>query len=164
MERLLYRDLLVWKASKHRKPLILNGARQVGKTWLLKEFGQREYESVAYINCEKAVNLDDVFENFDTHRLVRSLSALSGVDILPGKTLLILDEIQEFPRALTSLKYFCEDAPEYHVVVAGSLLGIALHAGVSFPVGKVDFLRLYLLSFFYQRKKDAQLRQLTDFF
>ena len=147
MERLLYRDLLVWKASKHRKPLILNGARQVGKTWLLKEFGQREYESVAYINCEKAENLDDVFENFDTHRLVRSLSALSGVDILPGKTLLILDEIQEFPRALTSLKYLCEDAPEYHVVVAGSLLGIALHAGVSFPVGKVDFLKLYPLTF-----------------
>ena len=147
MERLLYKDLLAWKASKDRKPLILNGARQVGKTWLLKEFGRREYESVAYINCEKAVHLEAVFEDFETVRLVRALSALSGVDIWPGKTLLILDEIQEFPRALTSLKYFCEDAPEYHVVVAGSLLGIALHAGISFPVGKVDFLRLYPLTF-----------------
>lgn len=147
MERLLYKDLLAWKASKDRKPLILNGARQVGKTWLLKEFGRREYESVAYINCEKAVHLEAVFEDFETVRLVRALSALSGVDIRPGKTLLILDEIQEFPRALTGLKYFCEDAPEYHVVVAGSLLGIALHAGISFPVGKVDFLRLYPLTF-----------------
>ena len=143
MERLIYSDLLKWKHNANRKPLILNGARQVGKTWILKEFGRREYEKTAYINCEKAVQIEEVFGDFDSSRMVTALSVLSGVDIIPEKTLVFIDEVQEYPRALTALKYFCEDAPRYHIVVAGSLLGISLHQGVSFPVGKVDVLNLF---------------------
>lgn len=143
MERLIYNDLLKWKHSAARKPLILNGARQVGKTWILKEFGRREYEKTAYINCERADQIEEVFRDFDSRRMVTALSVLSEVDIIPEKTLVFIDEVQEYPRALTALKYFCEDAPQYHVVVAGSLMGISLHQGVSFPVGKVDMLNLY---------------------
>ena len=143
MERMIYNDLLKWKHNTNRKPLILNGARQVGKTWILKEFGRREYEKTAYINCEGADQIEEVFRDFDSSRMVTALSVLSGVDIIPEKTLVFLDEVQEYPRALTALKYFCEDAPQYHIVVAGSLLGISLHQGVSFPVGKVDMLNLY---------------------
>ena len=143
MERLIYNDLLKWKHNANRKPLILNGARQVGKTWILKEFGRREYEKTAYINCERADQIEEVFRDFDSKRMVTALSVMSGVDIIPEKTLVFIDEVQEYPRALTALKYFCEDAPKYHVVVAGSLLGISLHQGVSFPVGKVDMLKLY---------------------
>ena len=147
MDRLLYNDLLKWKENPRRKPLILKGARQVGKTWLLRHFGEHEYESVAYISCERHANLDEVFSDFSAERMIRALSALSQVDIKPGKTLVIIDEIQEYPRALTALKYFCEDAPDYHVAVAGSLLGVSMHQGISFPVGKVDFLTLHPLTF-----------------
>lgn len=147
MKRLLISELIRWKSNPHRKPLILNGARQVGKTWLLQHFGATAYTSVAYVNCERQENLDAIFMDFDVQRMIRTLSAVTHVDIVPERTLIILDEIQEFPRALTSMKYFCEDAPEYHIAVASSLLGISLHGGVSFPVGKVDMLQLYPMSF-----------------
>ncbi len=147
MERLAYKKLLGWKNNKNRKPLILNGARQVGKTWLLKDFGEKEYESVAYINCDETKDLKAVFSDFNTDRLIRAFSAISGVNIKPENTLIILDEIQIIPIGLTSLKYFCENAPEYHIAVAGSLLGIGLHEGTGFPVGKVDQINLYPLNF-----------------
>lgn len=147
MKRLAYEKLVEWKKSKDRKPLILNGARQVGKTWLLKEFGSREYESVAYINCDESGDMKDAFSDFNTDRLIRAFSAISGVAIKPRTTFIILDEIQEIPIALTSLKYFCENASEYHIAVAGSLLGIGLHQGTGFPVGKVDEINLYPFSF-----------------
>lgn len=147
MKRLLINDLIKWKAKRDRKPLVLNGARQVGKTWLLQHFGATQYQSVAYINCERQDNIDQIFFNFDTSRMIRALSATAGVDIQPGTTLIIIDEIQEYPRALTALKYFCEDAPQYHIAVAGSLLGISLHQGISFPVGKVEMMNLYPMDF-----------------
>ena len=147
MKRLIYNDLKKWKQSPTRKPLILNGARQVGKTWLLKEFGKNEYKNVAYINCERVKNLDEIFVDFNISRLLIALSAYSNVDIKKEETLIIIDEIQEYPRALTSLKYFCEDAPQYHIAVAGSLLGISLHKGISFPVGKVESITLYPMTF-----------------
>lgn len=148
MKRLLYNKLLQWKGSKNRKPLILNGARQVGKTYLLKCFGKNEYESVAYISCDSNDKVAAIFSgDFDVRRIILELSAYSKFDIKPEKTLIILDEIQECNRALNSLKYFCEDAPEYHIAVAGSLLGISLHSGTSFPVGKVETLKLYPFSF-----------------
>lgn len=148
MERALYKQLIEWKNDKYRKPLILNGARQVGKTWLLREFGKKEYENVVYFNCDTDKDLQTIFNmNFDINRILRSLSALSHIDIKPQKTLIIIDEIQELPIAISALKYFCEDAPDYHVAVAGSMLGVALHSGISFPVGKVNTLRLYPMSF-----------------
>ena len=122
MKRLLYSKLCDWKTSEHRKPLILNGARQVGKTWLLKSFGENEYAKVAYISCERVKNLDALFSDFDTKRIVRAMSAMCKVDITPGDTLIVIDEAQEYPRALTALKYFCENAPESHGAVAGALL------------------------------------------
>ena len=147
MERAAYQELVEWKNKKNRKPLILNGARQVGKTWLLKEFGSKEFDSFAYINCDDTPEMKTAFSDFDTARLLRTFSSLSGVEIQNEKTLIILDEVQEVPLALTSLKYFCENAPEYHIAVAGSLLGIGLHEGTGFPVGKVDEINLYPLSF-----------------
>ncbi len=147
MERLAYKKLVDWKSKKDRKPLILNGARQVGKTWLLNEFGSREYESVAYISCDESEDIKTAFSDFDTNRLLRVFSAISGVNIRPEKTLIILDEIQLVPTGLSSLKYFCENAKEYHIAVAGSLLGIGSHKGTGFPVGKVDEINLYPLSF-----------------
>lgn len=147
MERSAYRKLLSWKSDKNRKPLILNGARQVGKTWLLKEFASKEYANSAYINCDEVEDMKHVFSDFETDRLIRIFSAISGEPIRPEETLIILDEIQEAPLGLTALKYFCENAPEYHIAVAGSLLGIGLHAGTGFPVGKVDEINLYPLSF-----------------
>lgn len=148
MKRLLYNDLIEWKHSKNRKPLILNGARQVGKTYLLKDFGKNEYESVAYISCDSNEKVAAIFNgDFNIKRIILELSAYSQVDIKPEKTLIILDEIQECNRALNSLKYFCEDAPEYHIAVAGSLLGLSLHSGSSFPVGKVETLKLYPFTF-----------------
>ena len=148
MERFALSSLLKWKKSKTRKPLIIQGARQVGKTWLMKEFGKREYEQVAYINFESSDSLKAIFqENFDVTRLITAFQIETGIRIRPENTLLILDEIQEADRVITSLKYFCENAPEYHIMAAGSLLGITLHQKTSFPVGKVDFLNLYPMSF-----------------
>ena len=147
MERSIYSSLKKWKESPTRKPLILQGARQVGKTYILKEFGAREYSEVVYINCDDNNDMQNMFVDYDVDRIIRSMSAISGVSIKPSTTLLILDEIQEVERGLASLKYFCEKAPEYHVAVAGSLLGIALHEGTSFPVGKVDMLYMYPMDF-----------------
>lgn len=147
MERSIYSNLKKWKESLTRKPLILQGARQVGKTYILKEFGAREYSEVVYINCDDNNDMQNMFVDYDVDRIIRSLSAISGVSIKPSTTLLILDEIQEVERGLASLKYFCEKAPEYHVAVAGSLLGITLHEGTSFPVGKVDMLYMYPMDF-----------------
>ena len=147
MERSIYSSLKKWKESPTRKPLILQGARQVGKTYILKEFGAREYSEVVYINCDDNNDMQNMFVDYDVDRIIRSLSAISGVSIKPSTTLLFLDEIQEVERGLASLKYFCEKAPEYHVAVAGSLLGITLHEGTSFPVGKVDMLYMYPMDF-----------------
>jgi predicted AAA+ superfamily ATPase len=148
MKRDKLEDLIEWKNSSTRKPLIIKGARQVGKTWLMKEFGEMEYENTAYINFEKQKSLVSIFEDdFDIKRIILALEIESGIKIDPENTLIIFDEIQEVPEAITSLKYFMEDAPEYHVIAAGSLLGVALHSGTSFPVGKVTILNLYPLSF-----------------
>lgn len=148
MERTLKRNLETWKTRPRRKPLLLKGARQTGKTWLLKEFGRDSFESVAYVDLLASSRARAVFDgDFDTRRIISALAAETGVRITPGKTLIVLDEIQEAPRALTSLKYFCQDAPDYYVAAAGSYLGIAKHAGVSFPVGKINMLHLEPLSF-----------------
>lgn len=137
-----------WKDSKRRKPLIIQGARQVGKTWLMKEFGRRAYADTVYINFDANSRMAELFaSDLNTDRLIMGIELYAGRKIDPEHTLLIFDEVQEVPRALSSLKYFCENAPEYHIVCAGSLLGIALHEGTSFPVGKVDFLQLCPLSF-----------------
>ena len=148
MYRIAMEKLLKWKESKRRKPLIIEGARQVGKTWLMKEFGRLYYTDTVYINFDSNSRMAELFaSDLDTERLTMGLELYSGRKIDPDHTLLIFDEVQEVPRALSSLKYFYENAPEYHIVCAGSLLGIALHEGTSFPVGKVDFLKLYPLSF-----------------
>ena len=148
MKRFALTALSEWKKSKSRKPLIIQGARQVGKTWLMKEFGRREYEQVAYINFESSDSLKSIFkEDFDVNRLITAFQIETGIRIRPDNTLIILDEIQEAERGITSLKYFCENAPQYHIIAAGSLLGITLHQKTSFPVGKVDFLTLYPMSF-----------------
>jgi len=141
-------DLLDWKNSKTRKPLIIRGARQVGKTWLMKEFGKTHYEKVAYINFDNNERMESLFNgNLELERIITALQIENGIKIGAQNTLIIFDEVQEVPRALTSLKYFCENAPEYHIIAAGSLLGVALHPGTSFPVGKVEFLDLYPLNF-----------------
>lgn len=148
MERLLFSQLVKWKDKKKRKPLIIQGARQVGKTWLMKEFGKRCFEQVVYINFENNERMKNVFEaDYDIKRIISALRIEHGKNFGADNTLLIFDEIQEVPKALTSLKYFCENAPEYAIVAAGSLLGVAMHEGTSFPVGKVDFLHLYPLNF-----------------
>jgi len=140
--------LTAWKASSTRKPLIIRGARQVGKTWLMKEFGRREYQKCAYVNFESNPILRTLFtDNFDIQRILTAIQIETGVTVEPGNTLIILDEIQEASGAITSLKYFQENAPEYHVVSAGSLLGVALNNHTSFPVGKVAFLDLYPFNF-----------------
>lgn len=148
MYRDLMKDLIKWKESPERKPLTIRGARQVGKTWIMKEFGRLYFDNTVYINFDRERRLHDMLEEgLDPKRLITAIGALSGEKIVPEKTLIILDEIQEEPRALSALKYFCEEAPEYVIVSAGSLLGVALHEGTSFPVGKVDILKLYPLSF-----------------
>lgn len=148
MYRMAIEKLLKWKESKRRKPLIIEGARQVGKTWLMKEFGRQAYADTVYINFDSNSRMAELFaSDLDTDRLLMGLELYAGRKINSDSTLLIFDEVQEVPRALTSLKYFYENAPQYHIVCAGSLLGIALHQGTSFPVGKVDFLKLYPLSF-----------------
>lgn len=149
MKRTILTELLAWKNSPERKPLVLKGVRQCGKTYLLNAFAQAEYEDAAYFNFEETPSLASVFEqDLDARRILFELGLLRGKSILPGKTLLILDEIQACDKALTSMKYFCENAREYHVACAGSLLGIAIHRERSFPVGKVDFLTLYPMSFY----------------
>ena len=141
-------DLIKWKNKKNRLPLILKGARQVGKTWLLNEFGRTAFENVLSINFENAPGLKEVFDgDISPQRILDLLGALHGKRIKPRETLMIFDEVQEIPRALTALKYFAEQAPEYAICCAGSLLGVALHSGTSFPVGKVDYLTLGPLNF-----------------
>ena len=148
MKRFLMEDLLKWKNKAHRKPLIIRGARQVGKTWIMKEFGKLHYKNTVYINFDNNERMKQVFSiDMDIKRIISSLKIEAGKNIDPKDTLLIFDEVQEVPQALSSLKYFYENAPEYHIIAAGSLLGVALHAGTSFPVGKVDFLNLYPLNF-----------------
>ena len=148
MQRIEIQQLKKWKQSNDRKPMIIRGARQVGKTWLMKEFGRLEYKDVVYVNCEADPAVRNMFTgDFDTTRIIRGLQIIAGKPIEPNHTLIIIDEIQEAPGALTSLKYFQENAPEYHVIAAGSLLGITLNRSGSFPVGKVEFLDLFPLSF-----------------
>ena len=148
MYRTAMEKLYRWKESKRRKPLIIEGARQVGKTWLMKEFGNKAYADTVYINFDSNSIMTELFaSDLNTERLIMGIELYVGRKIDPNNTLLIFDEVQEVPRALSSLKYFYENAPQYHIVCAGSLLGIALHGGTSFPVGKVDFLHLYPLSF-----------------
>lgn len=149
MIRTLMAELEAWKLKKRRKPLIIRGARQVGKTWLMKEFGVTRYENVVYINFDNNERMKSLFEgNLEIERLITGIELYAGHKIDAENTLLIFDEVQEVPKALTSLKYFNEDAPQYQIVCAGSLLGVALHPGTSFPVGKVEFLDLHPLSFF----------------
>lgn len=148
MQRKLMDRLVEWKGNERRKPLIVNGARQVGKTWILKEFGRLHFESVAYVSLDKDERARRFFEpDLDPRRIVSSLSLHLDMDIDPGRTLVVLDEIQSCPAAITSLKYFCEDAREYHVAAAGSLLGISATHGTGFPVGKVNSVNLFPLSF-----------------
>ncbi|MBO4941508.1 MAG: ATP-binding protein, partial [Clostridia bacterium] len=148
MYRYAIENLDKWKNSKNRKPLIIEGARQVGKTWIMKEFGKKSYNKTVYINFDSNVQMAELFSiDLNVERIIMGLELYAGHKINPADTLIIFDEVQEVPKALSSLKYFYENAPEYHIVCAGSLLGIALHEGTSFPVGKVDFLKLYPLSF-----------------
>ena len=149
MYRYKIEELKKWKESPTRKPMIIRGARQVGKTWLMKEFGKEFYEKCAYINFDDNSRMNKLFEeDFDLDRIIQGLKIESGVNIELENTLIIFDEIQETPKALKALKYFCENAREYHIISAGSLLGVAIHEGTSFPVGKVDFMDLTPLSFF----------------
>lgn len=148
MKRDKIEELKTWKASRDRKPLIVRGARQVGKTWLIREFGEQEYDNCVYVNFEDANIVKEVFTaDFDIDRIIQTLEIYSQQKILTEKTLIIFDEIQEAPRAITSLKYFYEKAPKYHIIAAGSFLGMGLHGNVSFPVGKVNFMNLRPLSF-----------------
>ena len=148
MERYAIKQLIEWKNKKNHKPLIIQGARQVGKTWLMQEFGKRYYKQVAYINFDLDEKSREIFDtDYDTNRMIMDIGLATKIKVNPENTLIILDEIQECPRALTSLKYFRENAPEYDIIVAGSLLGVACHEGTGFPVGKVSFMNLYPLSF-----------------
>lgn len=163
MYRNIIRQLKTWKDNPQRKPLILGGARQVGKTYILQEFGKQEFENVAYINCDSNESAKGLFaQDYDMQRIILAIGAITGQPIEAGKTLIILDEIQEVVRGLSVLKYFCEDAPQYHVAVAGSLLGITMHRGESFPVGKVDVLPIYPMTFdeFLLAKGEAQLAEI----
>lgn len=148
MYRYAIEELKKWKKRKNRKPLIIRGARQVGKTWLIREFGKKEFAEIAYFNCENNARLAGIFDlDFDISRIIKALQIESGKKIAADRTLIVFDEIQEIPKTLSALKYFQENGSEYAVIAAGSLLGIALHQGTSFPVGKVDFLDLYPLNF-----------------
>jgi hypothetical protein len=148
MYRSVVNQLIEWKESDDRKPLIVLGARQVGKTYSLLDFGKQHYKYVAYINCDENEQAKNLFvQDYNMERVLFAIAAIAGVPVVPGDTLIILDEIQELQKGLASLKYFCENAPEYHVCVAGSLLGITLRHGESFPVGKVDMIRMFPMSF-----------------
>lgn len=163
MERFVLQQFREWKERSDRKPLIVNGARQVGKTWALREFARREYKKEAYVLCRKNELVEQIFQkDFDVQRILVALSALTHVDITPDDTLVILDEVQEIPEAIEALKYFCENAPEYHIAVAGSLLGISLHRDVSYPVGKVNEIEIFPMSYgeFLLAKGEKQAYQL----
>ena len=148
MERLIMHKLLDWKNSPYRKPLILKGVRQVGKTWVLKEFGKRYYENVAYFNFDENEEYKQFFETTkDVDRILQNLMLASGENIAPEKTLIIFDEVQDCPKIINSMKYFCEDTPQYHIACAGSLLGITLAKPSSFPVGKVNFMQIDPMTF-----------------
>ena len=166
MRRKLYNSLIEWKNDPDRKPLVLEGARQVGKTWLLKEFGKKEYENMVYVNCADESFAQSLFlRNLKPDRIVRDIVANTKQRIVAGKTLIVFDEIQEAPNGIASLKYFCEDAPEQHVIAAGSLLGVVHHPGESYPVGKVNILRLYPMSFeefLWARGYDKLSEMLTE--
>lgn len=165
MERLILKDLLNWKNSDYRKPLILKGVRQVGKTWILKEFGRLCYENTAYFNFDENEEYRQFFETTkDVERILQNLTLVSGQKIIPKKTLIIFDEVQDCPKVINSMKYFCENAPEYHVACAGSLLGIALSKPASFPVGKVNFLQINPMTFteFLMANGDGNLAEYTQ--
>ncbi len=165
MERLVLQQLKQWKESKDRKPLVINGARQVGKTWVLREFAKWEYKKEAYIVCRKNELVEQIFKkDFNIERILLSLRALTRVDITPGDTLVILDEVQEIPEAIEALKYFCEQAPDYHIAVAGSLLGISLRRDISYPVGKVNEIDIYPMSYgeFLLAKGEEQSYRLLE--
>lgn len=148
LKRAIMNDLLLWKNKANRKPLILQGARQVGKTWIMKEFGKQNYNYVAYVNMDHNMHMMESFsKDFDVERIIEDISIETHTKIVPGETLIIFDEIQEIPLALSCLKYFCENAPQHHIIAAGSLLGVAMHKGISYPVGKVNILTMYPLSF-----------------
>ena len=164
MYRNIVNQLIEWKKSDERKPLIVLGARQVGKTYSLLDFGKQHYKHVAYINCDENEQAKNLFvQDYNMERVLFAIAAIAGVPVVPEDTLIILDEIQELQRGLASLKYFCENAPEYHVCVAGSLLGITLRHGESFPVGKVDMIRMFPMSFtefLIARGRDLMAEQL----
>lgn len=148
MYRYIINQLVEWKNSEDRKPLIVLGARQVGKTYSLLDFGKQHYKYVAYINCDNNEQVQSLFiQDYNMERVIFAIAAITGVPVVPGETLIILDEIQELQKGLASLKYFCENAPEYHICVAGSLLGITLRHGESFPVGKVDIIKMFPMTF-----------------
>ncbi|MCD7737215.1 MAG: ATP-binding protein [Lachnospiraceae bacterium] len=149
MFRTAMTELCLWKEKENRKPLILKGARQTGKTWLMREFGNTQFKKTAYINFDSNVRIRQIFDqDYDIPRILRMINIESGVSITPGDTLIIFDEVQEAPKAISSFKYFFENAPEYAVIAAGSLLGVSIHEGVSFPVGKADTLKIYPMSFY----------------
>lgn len=165
MERDAFLFLNEWKNEKNRKPLIIQGARQVGKTWLMKEFGKKAFKKTAYVNFDQNASLKEIFaKTRNVSDLIEAIGIDAGTTVTPDDTLIVLDEIQECPDALTALKYFNEDAPEYHVIVAGSLLGVAHHNGTGFPVGKVEFMTLYPLTFleFLSAMGKEQLRSLLE--
>lgn len=165
MYRKSINDLIKWKNNPNRLPLIIRGARQVGKTWLMKEFGKQEYKQVAYISFDNNPRLQELFkQDFNIKRIIDVLEIEVGFKITPKDTLIIFDEIQENPLAITSLKYFCENAPEYDIIAAGSLLGVAHHKGTGFPVGKVEYLDLYPMSFyeFLQAMEETQLLKIIQ--
>ena len=165
MQRNFIKNLIAWKENPQRKPLILWGARQVGKTWLLKEFGSRCFEDTLYISFYNNKKDADIFErDYDTKRIISTLEIQHHIKIQPQKTLIIFDEVQSAPKVVESLKYFCEDAGEYAVAAAGSLLGVSIHEGISFPVGKVNELRLYPMSFseFLRAMGEAQLAEIIE--
>lgn len=165
MRRFLMDELLKWKNKENRKPLILKGARQVGKTWLMKEFGNQYFKKVAYVTFYNNQRMKNVFEeDYNIDRILMNINIECRTEVTPGDTLIILDEIQEAPRALEAMKYFCENAPEYAVIAAGSLLGVAMHSGISFPVGKVDSLELHPMNYreFLLAMGEEQLEKLLE--
>ena len=165
MKRNAYNLLKQWKNNPRRKPLVVLGARQVGKTWLLQEFGKNEYSQVAYINCDNNPLLNNAFDDYNIERLIRLFSAISNIHIIAENTLIILDEIQEIPKAISVLKYFYENAPQYHIIVSGSLLGLSVHQGTGYPVGKVDELKIYPMSFkefLYAKNKEILIEQMEN--